>query len=101
LGLPLGRFWCKLVWYIFLAFLASSIRCRCPIHLRRWSLMKIPILMSVYSSSSLEFVRIRHWLCSITAPNVFFNFPLRRPLVFFHLTYLQPMFVLHRLPLTV
>jgi hypothetical protein len=39
LGLPLSRFWCKLVWYIFLAFLVSSIR---------WSLMKIPILMSVY-----------------------------------------------------
>jgi hypothetical protein len=25
LGLPLGRFWCKLAWYSFLVFLASSV----------------------------------------------------------------------------
>ena len=31
LGLPLGYFWCKLAWYIFLVFLASAVCCRCPI----------------------------------------------------------------------
>jgi hypothetical protein len=35
--------------------------------------MKIPILMSVDSSSSSEFVRTRHWLSSITGPYVFLN----------------------------
>jgi len=35
LCLPLGHLWCTFAWYIFLEFLASSIRCRCPIHLRR------------------------------------------------------------------
>jgi hypothetical protein len=71
LGLPFSHFWCKLVWNIFLAFLVSSIWCRCPIHLRHWSLMKILILMSVYSSSSLEFVHICRWLSPVTGPNIF------------------------------
>ena len=35
LCLPVGHLWCKLAWYIFLLFLASSIRCLCRINLRR------------------------------------------------------------------
>ena len=52
LGLPLGHFWCKLAWYIYLMFLASSTRCTCPTHLSRCSIMKVPILTVLYNNSS-------------------------------------------------
>jgi len=44
LGLPVGHFWSKLTWHIFLVFLASSIHCRCLIHLKCGSLIKVPVM---------------------------------------------------------
>ena len=56
LGLLLHRLCSKLPSCIFVAFLASSIRSRCPIYPRR-CLLKPPILTSLYNSPS-SFVRI-------------------------------------------
>jgi hypothetical protein len=47
LDLPLGLLWCKLAWYIFLAFLTSSTRYRCPIHPRLWSSIKVLMFTSL------------------------------------------------------
>jgi hypothetical protein len=55
LGLPLGCFWCKLAWHIFLVFLASSIYCRSFIHLKPGSLIKVPVLNFTFM-----------WLCIVT-----------------------------------
>jgi hypothetical protein len=45
--------------YIFLVFLASSIRSRCPVHLKRCSLIKVPILTSLYNLSTSTVVLSR------------------------------------------
>jgi hypothetical protein len=72
LGLPLGHFCCKLTWHIFLVFLASTIHCRCLIHVRRESLIKVPLLTS-YNFSILVFVLIHPWLSSSTGLKIVFT----------------------------
>jgi hypothetical protein len=42
-SLWLVSLWCTLAWYILLVFLVSSIHCSCPIHIRSWSLIKVPM----------------------------------------------------------
>ena len=51
LGLPVGRFCCKFAWYVFLVFIASSIRCGSSIHLRKITL--IFDCRSIYKLKSL------------------------------------------------
>jgi len=85
LGLPLGRFLCKLAWHIFLVFLASSVHCRSLIHLRRGSLIKVAMLMS-YNISISVFVLIHPSLSSSTGPKIVLTVFLSK-IVFFQLIY--------------
>ena len=63
-----------LVWFIFLVFLASSIRCRCSIHLSCCSSITVPVLStSSYNFSSSIFVLIFYWLSSSTGIKIILN----------------------------
>ena len=91
LCLPLGHFWCKLTWLIFLVFLASSIHRRCLIHLKCGSLIKVPI-MTFYNFSISVFVLIHPWLYSSTGQKIVLTVFLSE-IVFFQLICLWPMFL--------
>jgi hypothetical protein len=70
---PLRFFLCTLAWYIFFVHLAPSTRCRCPIHLRRCSLIKTPMLTSFYNFSSSTFLLISYRLFSSIGSKSFLN----------------------------
>ena len=69
LGLPFDFFCVQ--WLVFLVYLAPSIRCRCPIHLRRCSLIKTPMMTSFYNFSSSTFLLICYRLLSSIGSKIF------------------------------
>ena len=70
-------------WLHIFVFLASSIPSRCPIHLRRWSSIKAQMLISLYNSLSSTFIRVVHWLSSVTSLKIVLNIFLSKDISIF------------------
>ena len=60
-----------------------SIRCRCPIHISRWKLIKVPVPTSLCNSSGSTFDRIARRLSDITGPKYFLGFVLSKAISVF------------------